>query len=264
MPAKTKNIKPPNPPWESLNNDAVTEGCISVYLSDPLSRLPIRGIALTSNNKSDPNIETASYGLFSTCSRAMRSSAVNRRLRYLFFMTRWKGERVITGYYRLAWFSPGALDGAPTDYCLAADEIRFVSPPIRPRDLPRSIYLEISKRFRLFKLLNSKISSQLYQLISTMPDATDQYRAEVDRLERFNLFRSGFRYIAWKQREEFDWTLAEKYLSGPPKKSGKSAVKNSSPSDMWLCSACGGRIHNKALLKRCPNCGEIATLKPSK
>lgn len=178
-------------------------------------------------------------------------------------MTRWQGERVISGYYRLAWFTPGAQNVSPTDYCLAADELKFIFPPLRPKDLPRSLNLEVSKRFRLFKLLNAKHSNQLYQLIAAMPDATGQYLTEIDRLERFNLFRSGYRYIAWRQPEKFSWALAEKYLPQRSKQVSTVVVKNSSPNDLWLCSACGGRTHNKALLKRCPNCGEIATLTPS-
>lgn len=253
-------IQPPNAPWQLLDNVHSTEGCISVYLSDPLSRLPVRAVALKENNKSDPNIETRTYGVFSTCSRGMRGSVVNRRLRYIFFMTRWHGERVLTGYYRISWFAPGPLNGAVSDYCLAADEMRFLWPPIRLVELPTRIRQEASKRFRLVKLLTSDISERLYKLMMDRPDASSSYLSEIDRLERFNYFRTGYRYVGWKQPDKFDWALAAKYLSSD--KVGSTAPSNSSPSNMWVCTACKEHVFNKALLKRCPHCGRFATLQP--
>jgi hypothetical protein len=263
MARKAKDLRPPAPPWKPIGKDEPAQGCFSVYLSDDLSRLPVRAVTLANNNKSDPNIETRTYGLFSTCSRAMRSSAVNRGLRYVFFMTRWRGERVITGYYRLAWFAPGALQGSPTDYCLAADDVRFLWPPVRLRDLSPALRREASKRFRLFKLLKPDAAFRLFKFMSGKPDSTDMYVREIDRLERFNLYRTGFRYVAWKQSEKFDWTLADRYLR--TKQIGKRVASvNSSPTDIWKCSDCNKKVLNKALLKRCPNCGAIASLQPSK
>ena len=57
-----------------------------MYLPDDLSRLPVRHITRPHDNKSDPNIETGTYGLFSTCEHQMRSGIVNRGAQYIVFM----------------------------------------------------------------------------------------------------------------------------------------------------------------------------------
>ena len=54
-----------------------------MYLADDLSRLPVRHITRPHDNKSDPNIETGTYGLFSTCENQMRSGIVNRGAQYI-------------------------------------------------------------------------------------------------------------------------------------------------------------------------------------
>ena len=55
---------PPAAPWTTLEVDTPATGYLSVYLSEDLSRLPIRAITLRNDNKSDPNFETGTYGLF--------------------------------------------------------------------------------------------------------------------------------------------------------------------------------------------------------
>lgn len=263
MNSPNNRVRPPNDPWRELNNGGSSAGCLSVYLSDSLSALPVRGVALAANNKSDPNIETATYGLFSTCSRDMRASAVRRGLTYVFFITRWKSERVITGFYRLSWYAPGTLHGPVADYCLAASEQRFVFPPVRMPDLPKAVRAEVSRPFRLFKLLRDDHSEVLYRELTSRPDATAKYLQEIDRLERFNLFRSGYRYVAWKQKEPFDWSRAVLYLkSSQSRHSGQRPPKNSTPTNQWRCTKCRNETVNKALLKICPHCGAPGSLEP--
>src|SRR5216683_1864933 len=70
-------LKPPAPPWlELVPTDDAGEGVLSFYYSEDEAAVPIRAIMLPNNNKSDPNIETATYGLFSTCSQRTRAGIV--------------------------------------------------------------------------------------------------------------------------------------------------------------------------------------------
>ena len=73
-------VMPPATPWTALEVDTPAIGYLSVYLSEDLSKLPIRAIAKPYDNKSDPNIETGTYGLFSTCERGMRAGIVKNEV----------------------------------------------------------------------------------------------------------------------------------------------------------------------------------------
>src|SRR5262245_56992187 len=121
-----QSVKPPEAPWLRLKKGGY--GYLTIYYSDEMSRLPVRWVTKPGDNKSDPNVETKTYGLFSTCSRQMRAGAVRDGAEYLFFACRRKEERVLAGYYRLGWYAEtGFEDG---DYCLAASQAHFVEHPI--------------------------------------------------------------------------------------------------------------------------------------
>ena len=130
------DVMPPAYPWSPLSYKNPEVGHLSIYLADDLSRLPVRHITKPRDNKSDPNIETATYGLFSTCERQMRASIVKEGSRYIFFICNRSGERVVAGYYRLAWKTEGVLHASKTDYAFAADLVHFVDPPIPISNLP--------------------------------------------------------------------------------------------------------------------------------
>lgn len=256
------SVEPPNTPWEELNSPEDAGGYLSIYYSDDMSRLPVRAVTKPGDNKSDPNLETLTYGLFSTCSPAMRSGVVNRRSAYLFFTTARKDGRVLTGYYHLRWFTGGVFENA-RDYCLAADTARFIEKPIPLTKVDRLCGTNVSKWFRGMRLLSFEACRKMAALIDAQPDATADYLEEIDRLERFNLKHSGYRYIAWKQKDKFSWERAKQYLiKKKPTTKSKSKVINSTPTDSWKCSDCDHNVMNKALLKRCPNCGGLGTLSP--
>lgn len=65
-------------------------GYLSVYLSEPLARYPIRHVTRPADNKNDPNIETGTFGLFSTCEQQMRAKIVREGRSYLFFATKYR------------------------------------------------------------------------------------------------------------------------------------------------------------------------------
>ena len=256
------SVKPPAAPWSPLQIEQPVTGYLSMYLADNLSRLPVRHITRPHDNKSDPNIETGSYGLFSTCERQMRSGIVKGGAQYIVFMCRWGGRRVVSGYYRLTWKALGTLH-KPTrpDYVLAADVVHFVNPPIPISDLPDSVASAAGTRFRLVKKIDSAQTQVLISILDSRPNALSEYLAEIDRLERFQLFHSGYRYVSWRQRKPFNWDMAHRYLEPSPT---FNAVSNSSATGTWRCIAadCEKYTINQALLKRCPFCGCMGTLRP--
>lgn len=232
-----------------------------MYLADDLSRLPVRHITRPHDNKSDPNIETGTYGLFSTCEQQMRSGIVKSGAEYIIFMCRWDGRRVVAGYYRLAWKAPGTLHSKQTDYVLAADAVHFVNPPIPIADLPEHVASAAGTGFRLSKRVDSAQTQTLISILNDRSNALSDYLSEIDRLEQFQLFHSGYRYVSWQQREPFSWDMAGRYLQPG---AGKEVAPNQSSTGTWRCSKveCEQFVISKALLKRCPFCGSMGTLQP--
>ena len=256
------SVKPPAAPWSPLEVAQPATGYLSMYLADNLSRLPVRHVTRPHDNKSDPNIETGTYGLFSTCEQQMRSGIVNSGAQFIVFMCRWGDRRVVSGFYRLAWKAPGTLHTPnKADFVLAADTVHFLDPPIPVSDLPEHLASVAGTRFRLFKRIDSAHTEELISILSGRPNALPEYLGEVDRLEQFQSFHSGYRYVSWQQGEPFSWSMAHRYLEPS---SSFSAVPNQSATGTWLCaaSACGQYVANQALLKRCPFCGSMGTLQP--
>jgi hypothetical protein len=233
---------------------------VTFYYSDDLSPLPVRAVTLAANNKSDPNLETGTYGLFSTCAHSMRASVVKNRDAYLFFVTRRDSRRVLTGYYHLRWYAPGALIRQPPDYALAADQIRFIHPGIPLDKLPRKAARVLGTPFRIFRRVDAAVAGALVSALKTRPNRTGDYLLEIGRLERFNRFRTGYRYPSWRREEAFDWRFAKEYLMVNTGAASQT-VSTTSATDDWRCEVCDRVTHNKALLKRCPECGALGSLK---
>jgi hypothetical protein len=259
MSATPTDFRPPNPPWQKLPGSADSVAYVTIYYSDDLSGLPVRCVTKPGDNKSDPNLETATYGMFSTCSKAMRSGVVTRGAKYLFFATARQGARVVAGYYRLHWYatSPAGV----RDFALAADEIHFVREPVPFVLVDKRCGTDLSKPFRNMRLLTPAQCKSLREFLEEQEDDTASYLHEIDRLERFNLHYSGYRYVAWKSTDPFSWACARKYLES--KQHNTEPVSNSTLSNQWKCKQCKAVVTNKALLKRCPNCGAIGTLRPN-
>jgi hypothetical protein len=53
--------------WKEIEKNTETTGHLAYYYSNDESELPVRAVGKKWDNKSDPNIETKSYGMFSTC-----------------------------------------------------------------------------------------------------------------------------------------------------------------------------------------------------
>jgi len=196
-----RDIRPPNLPWKRLE-PATGGGVLSFYYSDSHSKIPVRDITRFGDSKSDPNLETMTYGLFSTCEQEMRQSFVLKGMEHLFFCTNRAHVRVLTKHR-----------GNRDDYWLAGNEIRFVNPGFPLRDLSgylRRVRLDL--RFRRFLYLGEPTVRRLLSLLRDTPEATREYLKEIKRLEGENLEKYGFTYTNWKKAEGFDWNWASKYL----------------------------------------------------
>ena len=246
-------------PWRPLSNKG--RGYLSVYFSEPLARWPIREITRPGDNKSDPNIETGTYGLFSTCEPGMRNRIVHDGAAMIFFLTtRKRGEgRVLAGYYDIGWFTEGTQGAINRDYALASSSMRFIV-PIPTSHLPGRLAEICSAPFRTMRPLDSTTTSALREICDDEPDRTSNYLAEVTRIERFAHSRSGFAYPSWGRQEGFTWNNAPEYYQTDAE---LSKVPNSSKNKKWRCSECSYVIKSGALLKRCPLCKQMATLAPA-
>jgi hypothetical protein len=252
------DVRPPNAPWTPLADNG--SGYLSVYLNDPLARWPVREVTKPADNKSDPNIETSTYGLFSTCEPSMRKAVVANGAATIFFMTSRDKVRWLTGYYHIGWSAPGVRGTSRGDYALAADAIKFVD-PIDPKTLAKPARTALLVRFRTQKPIEAEIVQQLRKEIDSRTARTEDYLAEVRRLEQFSLEHSGFAYPSWGRETGFSWDDAPTYLPSSDD-AGAVDAPNSSPTGRWRCTSCDRVVANKALLKRCPACGETGTLAP--
>lgn len=254
---------PPIGRWTELNPaEDRAGGYLFVYYSDDISRSAVRFVTKPGDNKADPNLETCSFGLFSTCGRSMRSGLVRRSYPYVFFLTRKRQERVLAGYYRFRWYADGVFANIG-DPCLAADRIHFVDPPLSCSKLGSVNGLDLSAPFRGCKLVTPSQCRAMVRLLEKHADATPLYLAEIDRLERLNLKYGGFRYIAWRQEESFTWATAKKYIAARRHADRQAGRTNTSPTGRWRCVACEYKFANVSLLKRCPSCGALGSLRPA-
>jgi hypothetical protein len=199
---KTNRI-PPNPPWLPLTICKASGGYLSYFYSDQLSSLPVRAITMVEDNKVDPSLETKTYGLFSLCNKNMRKSIVKRGCRHIFFVTRRKEVRVLTGLYLVKWYTPVTPNG--DDFCLAADRIWFVKNPIPLEHIDKICGTNVSRWFRAYKHINAEECKQIENLLKRRADATGLYLSEIDRLERFNLKYGGYKYVTSKEKGSYSW-----------------------------------------------------------
>lgn len=257
---KTKcSFMPPDPPWIPLTTKEGI-GYLSIYLSDPLARYPIRHITRIADNKSDPNIETMTYGLFSTCEDKMRKGVVRDGRRWLFFMTNMAGKgRSLTGMYEIGWHAPGPLAPGVDDIALAASRAHWID-PIPATEVSGSLGEELRRNFRLYLRLGAAHTAELRDLIESKADRTDDYLSEISRLERFSQDVTGYTYPTWERDRSFERADAGQYLT--PRDGGGEKAVNRSPTGRWRCVECGSTTDNTARLKLCPACKAPGTLIP--
>jgi rubrerythrin len=259
IPAGGATVRRLGDPWCALTDQGC--GYLSVYFSEPLARWPVREITRPGDNKSDPNIETATYGLFSTCEPGMRNRIVHDGAATVFFLTTHKpGQgRVLSGYYHLGWYTEGTQGAINRDYALAASSMRFID-PIAVQKLPGPLAAICSAEFRTMKPIDTVTTSTLRELCDRQPAQTASYLDEVKRIENFARARTSYAYPSWGREEGFTWDHAPEYYQTDAE---LSKVPNSSKNKKWRCGNCGYVIKSGALLKKCPLCKEMATLAPT-
>lgn len=246
-------------PWRELQDAG--RGYLSVYFSEPLARWPVREITRPADNKSDPNIETGTYGLFSTCEPSMRNRIVHDGAATIFFLTTRKAHqgRVLSGYYHVGWYTEGTQGAVNRDFALAADLMRFID-PVLTSDLPEPLRGICSAQFRTMKPIEPETVIALRKICDERPNRLVEYLGEVDRVEAFARARSGYSYPSWGREAGFSWDDAPDYYQTDDE---LSKVPNSSRSRKWRCRECGYVIKSGALLKKCPLCKQMATLAPA-
>ena len=140
--------------------------------------------------------------------------------------------------------------------------MRFID-PIPLAALPDGLSAALIGRWRLNKRLTAAQTAALAALVDGFPDRTPEYFREIDRLEMINRFHSGYRYPSWRREKPWTWIDAEHYLREAPFDPEAPMIRNSSPTGRWLCASCKQLTDNAALLKACPHCHELGTLRPA-
>lgn len=248
----------PAPPWRPLADSG--RGYLSVYLSDDLARYPVRAVTLRGDNKSDPNIETLTYGLFSTCEPQMRNRIVQDGAATVFFVTKHgRKPRAIVGYYQVGWWAEGARGARNRDFALAARHARFIE-PVPATSLPGPLEAICAAWYRTCRPVTSEVTAELRAIIDNRADRIDAYLRELRRLEQFARARTGYAYPSWGRENGFTWDDAPAYYHSPS--AMPAEAPNSSPTRLWRCTACQRVIPNRALLKQCPACKAMVTLTP--
>jgi hypothetical protein len=213
------SFKPPNKPWIPLNGVDDT-AAIAYYISDSMTKVPIRDVTNRNDPKADPNVETKTFGLFSYCHKQMRKSMVDNDVNLLFFCTRRlkeeidevgkktrKGLRVLTGYYRIGWF----YEVDEGDYMLVGKEGKFVYPGFPLEDLTEYLRGDnLDSGFEQWKILRNKTPELLLKLFNQTPDSTKLYLQEIKQLEKYALDEYGFMYR--KRKKGFSWEDAPKVM----------------------------------------------------
>ena len=265
--------RPPNPPWKELMPDATAQSYLCFYYGTALSSKPVRDVNrivpvgagnFVADCKVDPNWETGTFGLFSTCQQDVRRGIVGRRAPYLFFFADKVGptrKRAVTGYYRLRWYADGGTYEG--DFCLAADKMHFVERGLPFEQVNSIVGTRLSSRVpRLAIKLTPNQTQRLIALLERQRDVTPSYVAEVRRLEQINARSAGgLKYINFARKDPYSWDAARAVLKlGVP--SVRKRRKNTSPTNTWECTKCSHRHRSRSLLKLCPACGTHATLQP--
>jgi hypothetical protein len=188
---------------------------LAFYFSNPECDLPVRDVKKAHDNKADPNIETGTWGMFSTCMPAIRKGIVERGDKYLFFYTTWRDGRKLTGYYQLKWYVATGCRVRNRnriykflDFALRAERVHFVREPIRlegPKFSRVSAYGNSIRGFapRESQVADVALTRSLKDALDRQSNATDEYRHELHRMEDDNLKGTGYRYPSWERHEGF-------------------------------------------------------------
>jgi len=104
-------------------------GYLDWYFSDPRSPLPIRDLThRKGRNKKEPYYEKRKFNEHTRCNAPLLSGAIKRKDGYIFFFTEFKGEYLITGFYKISRVTKNKIpDSKGGRYAIKADQARFYS-----------------------------------------------------------------------------------------------------------------------------------------
>jgi hypothetical protein len=271
----------PNSPW--VKSEARPTGRLIYHYSADFARLPCRDVTKLADtispdgvrradNKSDPNLETLTFGMWSTCDQQYRQTIGDQAGRYLFFRTNWPtpNHPVLTGFYYVGWYldswyvaPPGRSRGARvvTDRFLAAQEAHFVAKPIPIADAADLIgYDSADLRRRSVIEFEPNDAAALRNLLLEQPDHTKAFLDEIRRLEYCNLASTGRRYVNWDRTQGFSWLLAKPCvdLAARPRPSNvvQAAWGHGVKNGVWACDGCQRTIASPRPIKLCSQCSD--------
>jgi len=273
---RAPDFMPPNDPWKPHNPSDSAQSYLSIYFSeDKITKYPVREVTKVTDNKSDPNLETMSYGVCSTCTRPIRSGLVKNNRPYIFFCTSFKGQRVLTGYYHIGWYDTGPplfsnlqSGQIQDDYRLVADEMKFIYPAISLGEIVERCDLDYRTGFRK-KLIGPEETNKLLELLDEREDRTEKYIEEIRRLERVNNRYHQYRHPTWERKQKFTMENLENYVvtttdwNYDDLKDEIESISTENVSE-WHCLSCTHQFSNKAPLRLCPKCDKHGTLIPAK
>ncbi len=248
-------MRPPKPPWKRHKRNGEADSAIMTYYSSELSRLPIRAVERLDkgapDNKQDPNLETRTFGLFSTCKRKLRSGIQSQKRPNLFFVTNTGEGRAITGYYEIGWYAP--IPDLQRDIALAADVAYFVEQPIPIDKANKQCGTELSSSARSLKYPSPTSSRLLKRLLKKQPNALNEYVAETRRVETLLLARTGFTNKNLRRDSHFTWEDAKPIFVDMALPATEN-LSTDSPTNEWHCVKCSKRHISRRKLALCPNC----------
>lgn len=269
--------------WKKIKKTEKITGHIATYYSNDKAKLPVRDVKRLWDSKADPNIETGTYGIFTTCMPASRKNMVQRGDSYIFFFTNWRGKRYLAGYYELDKYIDTGI--TPTgngkaykysDYGLVAKRTHFVAKPI---PFTGKLWSKINPEKcsedgidgygpRNFKAIDEKLTKKLKMILDLQPDITAEYVKEIKKLEKENADKYGFKYPSWNRPDGFTKKDVKEFipsLASPPKSNPSSdpyvPMKEGHPklARDYQCTNCGWKIGGQMCqLKKCERCGEFS------
>ena len=199
--------------WQTFPNRSQT-GRLVYYYSNQKAALPVRDVQKSWDEKADPNLETMTYGVFSTCTPIGRKNAFEHGDEFLFFYTNWGGTRIVTGYYEIGSYLVtgfinrlGSITYHFSDYAFLARNSHFVKIGI-----PLGVHGEkrwervrvrdtgiIGYGYRTTQQISSAETKILKGMLDAQDDATGDYVREIHRLEKENVSKYGARYPTFQQ-----------------------------------------------------------------
>ena len=199
VPTSVDSIK-----WQDYRSSET--GMIVYYNTDPVSEIPLRELPeeLPSEIVLDPNYETGTYGFYGCKHTKTRNSFNKKKIRYLFFMTRYAGtnidfmdELIISGFYRIKqiadvqklhirYLNEYSCINEDSCFALRADKVHFVAVTdafmITPEVLESwGSKSRVTRQTKI--MLDEEKTAELLAYLESKNNIIDLYSSETERLQ---------------------------------------------------------------------------------